>query len=64
MKAVKLFCLTLILAGLLAACGAKTVTCDSCGKEILLEAGSKITDEWTVFCKDCEEQIGPIISGD
>ena len=48
--------LALIL--LLTGCGGtKTVTCDHCGKDITLSEDSNITDEWIVFCKECEESL-------
>ena len=57
---IALLLLLLLLA--LAGCGAqKIVHCDRCGKEIRLDADSRITEEWTVFCKECEEEIGPIV---
>lgn len=56
--------LLLALATLgLSACGAetRTVHCDRCGKEVRVEADSNITDDWIIFCKECEEEIGPIV---
>ena len=54
--------LVLILLGL-AACGAemRTVHCDRCGTEVKVTADSNITDDWIIFCKECEEEIGPIV---
>ena len=60
----KLICLllTLVLLMSLAACGkTRTVICDRCGAEIQVEADSNITDDWILFCKDCEEEIGPMV---
>ena len=60
----KWICLILVLVTMLSltACGGtKTVTCDRCGAEIILDKNSKITEEWIVFCKDCEEEIGPMV---
>ena len=61
--------LTLVLAVLLLLlCGCsekKTVTCDHCGAEIELKPDSNITDEWIVFCKECEENLfgdNPVVS--
>ena len=40
----------------LCACGAeRTVHCDSCGKEVQVDADSNITEDWILFCKECEE---------
>lgn len=56
----KMICLLLALMLMLTlfACGkAKTVTCDHCGAEIALTSDSNITDEWIVYCKDCELEL-------
>lgn len=60
MKKTKILCLLLVVVMLLTlmGCGEKrTVTCDSCGTDIKLKADSNITDEWIVFCKDCELEL-------
>ena len=54
MKTVKILCMVLAMVMLLAGCGSRTITCDNCGKDINVKANSNITDEWTVFCSDCE----------
>ena len=58
----------LIALLVLAGCGkTKSVTCDACGKEIQLSADSNITDEWIVYCKDCELSLfgeDGVVSGD
>ena len=53
-----ILCLLAVLL-LLSGCGkeTRTVTCDGCGGEIALEADSKITDDWIVFCKTCEQEL-------
>lgn len=57
----KVLCLLLIVAMVLmmAACGGetRTVTCDGCGTEVRVDADSKITDEWILFCKTCEKEL-------
>lgn len=64
----RILALILLCAALLslAACGAKkTVHCDRCGSEIVLDADSNITEEWIVFCKECEEEAfgdNPVVS--
>lgn len=56
----------LALMALLAGCGGtKTVHCDHCGDEIELAASDKIEEDWSVFCKTCEEEIfgeNPVVS--
>ena len=58
MKHSILFALLLSLA-LLCGCGGKggIVHCDHCGAEIELEKGSKITEDWIVYCKTCEHNL-------
>lgn len=60
----------LILAALLllslAACGkTKTVHCDHCGEEIAVNANSNMTDDWIIYCKQCEDKLfgdNPVVS--
>ena len=61
--AVLLLVLTLLS---LTACGGetRTVHCDRCGKEVQVSADSNITEDWIIFCKDCAEEIGPIVIDD
>ena len=65
----KRFILILLCAAMLltfAACGQKkTVHCDRCGSEITRDADSNITEEWIVFCAECEEEAfgdNPVVS--
>ena len=55
----KMICLLLILAWLLTlvGCGTRTVTCDGCGAEISVKENSNVTDEWTLFCSQCEKDL-------
>lgn len=48
-----------LLALLLSGCGGKRgiVHCDHCSAEITLEPGSKITEDWIVYCKTCEHDL-------
>jgi hypothetical protein len=56
----KLLCILLAL-GLLLLSGCRketrTVACDGCGQEITLDTDSKITEDWIVFCKTCEQEL-------
>lgn len=52
--------ITVIAASLvfvLASCGAKTVKCDHCKEDIKVSADSNITDDWIMYCKDCNESL-------
>jgi len=57
----KILCLALAMLILLAGCGKRTVICDGCGKEIQVEESSNVTDEWILFCSDCEKELGDIV---
>lgn len=52
------FLLALILLTALSGCGkTRSVACDGCGKQILVGAGSDITDEWILYCQTCETEL-------
>ncbi len=60
-----LIALAVLLLGLAACGGTKTVHCDHCGAEIVLPQSSNIEEDWTVFCKTCEEELfgdTPVVS--
>ena len=57
MKKIMCLLLALVLLLTLFGCGKKTVTCDGCGTEIDVTGNSKVTDEWIVYCKDCELEL-------
>lgn len=66
MKNLMILLLTAVLLLTLAACGEKGIVhCDSCGNEIVLDRGSKIEEDWIVFCATCEEELfgdNPVVS--
>lgn len=42
----------------LAGCGeTKTLHCDHCGGEILVEADSNMEEDWIVYCGPCNEAL-------
>lgn len=58
MKRFMIFLLT--AACLLGLCGCqktRIVHCDRCGEEIEVKEDSNITEDWIVFCKNCEEPV-------
>ena len=55
MKKLILVLVAAVLALSLAACGKVTLHCDGCGKEV--RADAKMTEEWIIFCRDCEPEI-------
>lgn len=60
----KLLIVLILALSLLAltGCGEKRIVhCDRCGKEVKVEADSNITDDWIIFCKECEQEIGPVV---
>lgn len=57
-KSLVLF-MTAMLAITLAGCGeSKVVHCDHCGAEIKLSGSSNVDEDWTVYCDDCEKELG------
>jgi len=49
----------LLLAAALISCGKqKTVHCDRCGKELHISADSNVDESWTLYCSDCEKELG------
>lgn len=60
-RIVEMLLAVIMLLALTACGGTRTVLCDRCGAEITVEKDSNITEDWIVFCKDCEEEIGPVV---
>ena len=58
----------LILAAILAlclsltACGSKILHCDGCGAEVKVSQSSNMEEDWIIFCHDCEEEMGPVVT--
>ena len=43
----------------LAGCGEKkTLSCDNCGADVQVAANSEMTDEWIIYCEECEASLG------
>ncbi len=36
----------------------RIVHCDRCGKEVPVAEDSNITDDWILYCTDCEKELG------
>lgn len=61
-KRIAAFLLALVMVLALTACGgSKTLHCDRCGAEVTVVKDSNMTEDWIIFCKECEEEIGPIV---
>ena len=59
MKKTAAVVLTLCLMTVLSSCGEKkTLHCDNCGKEVTVSADSNMTEDWIVYCSDCEKELG------
>ena len=57
MKKVMVVILVLVLLLTVAACGkTKELHCDRCGKVCEVEEKSNMTEEWIIFCNECEEE--------
>ena len=41
----------------LCSCGGVTLHCDGCGKEV--RCRDDMTEEWIIFCSDCEKDLDP-----
>ena len=58
MKKILCFVLALAMALAVSGCGkTKTLTCDGCGKTVEVSESSNMTDEWLVFCEDCQDDV-------
>ena len=57
MKKMLCLLLALVLMLTLVACGKRIVTCDHCGKDVEVQAKSNITDEWILYCSECEVEL-------
>ena len=58
MKKVCMILLAISVLLCFAACGkTKTVHCDHCQKEVSIAEDSNMTEEWTIFCKECEQEL-------
>ena len=51
-----------LMAAFLCGCGktaaVRTVHCDHCGKELSVPEDSNMTDNWILYCTDCEKALG------
>lgn len=65
----KLLCLIITSALIFALCGCikmKTLSCDGCGTEVSVRESSNMTDEWIIYCEECNEEFfgdNPLLSG-
>ena len=57
MKKIMLFTLILLIMLCAAGCKTKTLHCDHCGTEISVKENSHITEEWILFCDECNEKL-------
>ncbi len=50
----------LLLTCMTAACGkaTKIVHCDRCNAEIKVEASSNVDESWTLYCEECDKEMG------
>ena len=57
MKKMILIILILLMVFSMAGCKTRTVHCDHCGKEITVKEKSNVTEEWILYCNDCNEEL-------
>lgn len=49
----------ILLVSLVACSGEKkTVHCDNCGKAVEIDADSDMEEDWIIYCRDCEHELG------
>ena len=59
MKKFVLLILTLAMIFSFAGCGEKkTLRCDHCGADVQVAADSEMTDDWIIYCDDCNVKFG------
>ena len=67
MKKIFFILLAILFILVLAGCGeTKTVHCDNCKKEVAVDAGSNMEEDWIVFCEECNKELfgdDPILGG-
>ncbi len=57
-KKISLILGTFALILTLAACGeTKTVHCDNCTTELVIDADSNMEEDWVVYCEPCSEEL-------
>ena len=62
MKKLLVIPLAAVLCLSLMACGSKTLHCDGCGAEVQVAQNSNMDEDWIIFCHDCEEEMGPVVT--
>lgn len=56
----KVFCLFMVafMIFALAGCGeTKTLHCDHCNKEVVVDEKSNMEEDWIVYCEECNEEL-------
>lgn len=58
-KIISLLLIIIALTVILTGCGdKKTLHCDRCGREVEVSADSNMNESWTVYCRQCEKDLG------
>ncbi|MBE6587116.1 MAG: hypothetical protein E7647_01725 [Ruminococcaceae bacterium] len=58
MKKIIVLVLAVSMLCFLGSCGEKKILhCDSCNKEVEVDASSNMDEDWTVFCSECEPDV-------
>lgn len=55
----RIFLTALVLIfGVCLGCGkTRIVHCDHCGKELTVSESSNVTEEWVLYCEDCQKEL-------
>ena len=57
-KKTMVFVLTLLLLLSICSCGEKKILhCDNCNVEVEVGASSDMTEEWIIYCEECNEEL-------
>lgn len=49
--------LALLLTRYLCSCSAKDLTCDRCGKSVVVSESSNMEEDWIIYCAECNEEL-------
>jgi len=50
-------CLVAVVMFTVTGCKTKVLHCDNCNKEVKVAEKSEMEEEWTIFCKECNEKL-------
>ena len=58
MKKIFLILTLIVILTITTSCGEKKILhCDHCNKEVTVDAKSNTEEDWTIFCKECNDEL-------